>query len=193
MPYKDREQMLACKARYRDRNREKLRAASLERNRKIGIERPRYWANVAKAYRRRHPERHIAAVMDWQRRNPEKVKQYEKIGTSRRREIPERWLHHTVSVSFRKLLDGSIKSSRTFDVLDYTPADLKAHLEKQFLPGMSWTNYGEWHIDHIRPLISFVITSISDPQLTQAWALTNLRPLWAKENLSKGAKALFLI
>ena len=52
---------------------------------------------------------------------------------------------------------------------------------------------GEWHIDHIVPLASFVIAGPDDPELRRAWALTNLRPLWAKDNMRKGAKVETLL
>lgn len=58
------------------------------------------------------------------------------------------------------------------------------HLERQFTPGMSWTNYGDWHIDHIKPLASFDLTD--RVQLLVACHFTNLQPLWAEENLKKG-------
>lgn len=66
--------------------------------------------------------------------------------------------------------------------------DFKKHIESKFLPGMSWSNWSRngFHIDHIRPLASFDLT---DPeQQKQACSWTNLQPLWAKDNLSKGAK-----
>src|SRR3546814_9626669 len=66
-------------------------------------------------------------------------------------------------------------------------------LERQFLPGMSWDNRGEWHIDHIRPLCAFEFTSPDDPQFREAWALTNLRPLWARDNLRKGGRLDLLL
>lgn len=63
---------------------------------------------------------------------------------------------------------------------------LKSHLEKLFTSGMSWTNYGKWHIDHKRPCDSF---DLSDPlQQKVCFHYTNLQPLWAFDNLSKGAK-----
>lgn len=67
-------------------------------------------------------------------------------------------------------------------------AELKRHLEAQFKPGMHWLNNTTegWHIDHIRPLVAFDLT---DPvQQRQAWHYTNLQPLWATENLSKGSR-----
>jgi hypothetical protein len=61
---------------------------------------------------------------------------------------------------------------------------LKEHLENQFTDGMSWENYGLWHIDHIRPCISFDLT---DPkQQIECFHFKNLRPIWEFENRSKG-------
>lgn len=63
--------------------------------------------------------------------------------------------------------------------------ELRSHLEMQFQPGMSWENYGTWHIDHIVPLCSFDLTD--DRQVQKACHYTNLQPLWAADNLRKGA------
>jgi 5-methylcytosine-specific restriction endonuclease McrA len=53
---------------------------------------------------------------------------------------------------------------------------------------MTWDNYAHdtWHIDHIVPLSSFLFDTPDDPGFKSAWALANLQPLWAKENMSKG-------
>ena len=60
------------------------------------------------------------------------------------------------------------------------------HLEKQFKKGMTKDNHGLWHIDHIRPISSFDLSK-PDQQL-KCFHYTNMQPLWAKENLSKGSK-----
>lgn len=52
---------------------------------------------------------------------------------------------------------------------------------------------GEWHIDHIIPLSSFSFEDAEDPDFKAAWQITNLRPLWKTENLSKHAKRLHLL
>jgi hypothetical protein len=65
---------------------------------------------------------------------------------------------------------------------------LRKHLEAQFTEGMTWDNHGEWHIDHIKPCASFDLTDAE--QQLECFNYTNLQPLWASDNLSKGAKVL---
>lgn len=63
--------------------------------------------------------------------------------------------------------------------------DLRAHIERQFQPGMTWENWAfdGWHVDHIKPLAKFDLT---DPeQQRQAFHFSNLQPLWAPDNLRK--------
>lgn len=81
------------------------------------------------------------------------------------------------------------------DVLGYTFNDLKSHIEKQFSTGMTWERFmrGEIHIDHIIPVSSFKADTVESEEFKACWALSNLRPMWAKDNLSKGAKLLNLI
>ena len=67
--------------------------------------------------------------------------------------------------------------------------DLKIHLEKQFPEGMTWENRHLWHIDHIKPLSSFDL--MEPEQAFEACNFKNLQPLWAHENLKKGAKIDF--
>jgi len=80
------------------------------------------------------------------------------------------------------------KEDRTFKILGYTLNDLMQHLSSKFSKGMSFENYGQWHIDHIRPIASFNFDSVEHPDFKKCWALNNLQPLWAKDNLSKGDK-----
>lgn len=76
----------------------------------------------------------------------------------------------------------------TFDALGYSLEDLLSHLETKFLAGMTWENRHLWHIDHIKPLAAFSFATVNDPEFGEAWSLSNLRPLWAADNLAKGAK-----
>jgi hypothetical protein len=71
------------------------------------------------------------------------------------------------------------------EMVGCTVERLRAHLEAQFAPGMSWENYGEWQIDHIRPCASF---DLSNPlQQRACFNFVNLRPLWKSDNASKGS------
>ena len=81
-----------------------------------------------------------------------------------------------------------IKASRTHDMIGCTVADLMKHLERKFADGMAWDNYGRngWHVDHIRPCASF---DLADPeQQRQCFHYSNLQPLWAADNIRKGAR-----
>lgn len=86
---------------------------------------------------------------------------------------------------YRALKGGEKKSAKTFVLLGCSPEHLKTHIEKQFRLGMNWGNYGSvWHIDHVRPCANF---DLSDPaQQRDCFHFSNLQPLFAKENLSKG-------
>jgi len=94
-------------------------------------------------------------------------------------------LHSRISSSIRKR-NGATKSAKTEDLLGCSIIEAKNHIEKLFTDGMSWENINEWHIDHKRPCASFDLT---DPeQQKECFHYTNLQPLWAKDNLSKGAR-----
>ena len=80
------------------------------------------------------------------------------------------------------------KTDRTYNLLGFTAKQLKENLEKHFLKGMSWDNYGknkgQWSIDHTRPISSFS----SDDSIAKINALDNLRPMWHCQNCSKRNK-----
>lgn len=109
----------------------------------------------------------------------------------RRREYatPKGALNHRMSRSvWQALRRGVGKRGLSWqDLVGYGVDELRAHLEAKFLPGMSWGNFGEWHIDHKRPLASFSYESADDTEFREAWSLSNLQPLWAIDNIRKGA------
>jgi len=78
------------------------------------------------------------------------------------------------------------KCNNTMRLTGCTTAQLCDHLQKQFTEGMSWDNYGQWHIDHIKPCAAFDLTD--DTQQHACFHFTNLQPLWATDNLRKGAR-----
>lgn len=76
----------------------------------------------------------------------------------------------------------------TLKMVNYSIDELKKHLENQFQPGMSWDNYGEWHIDHIKPDSLFNYSSYNDQGFLDSWSLENLQPLWKSDNVRKSNK-----
>jgi 5-methylcytosine-specific restriction endonuclease McrA len=145
--------------------------------------------------RLRNPEADKERQRRWRERNREKFRAANRGYSAKRRMTPQGRLENVVRVAMHaEITRGSKRGRKTFDLLGYSSAELVAHLERQFTKGMSWSNYGsEWHIDHIVPLSSFSYETPDDPDFKSAWALTNLRPLWATENFSKGAKVSLLI
>lgn len=85
--------------------------------------------------------------------------------------------------SLRRLAVFEKGGRRTFDILGYGVEELKTHLESLFTDGMNWENYGDWHIDHIKPIAVFIREGMIDPR--EINKLSNLQPLWAKDNMSK--------
>lgn len=73
------------------------------------------------------------------------------------------------------------KIHEAVELLGYSAIELKEHLESLFLEEMSWENYGEWHIDHIKMVSDFE----EGTPLDVVNSLSNLRPLWAKDNCSR--------
>src|SRR3546814_9694550 len=94
------------------------------------------------------------------------LKEFEKVGIHQIYCSPKcrqkRWssdpqwtINRRMSAGVKSSL-GDGKNGRSWETLvGYPVADLMAHLERQFLPGMSWDKRDAWNIDHIRPLCSF--------------------------------------
>lgn len=96
-------------------------------------------------------------------------------------------LYFAIKGHVRKRLKHVIPKFR-WKALGYTAEELAEHLEAHFLPGMGWHNRTDWHIDHIKPISSFDIQSIECSSFKECFALSNLRPLWAADNMKKGAR-----
>jgi hypothetical protein len=105
----------------------------------------------------------------------------------------------SIYIFLRKM--GTHKNASIMKYLPYTMEDLKDHLEKQFEPWMTWDNMGKynsktwddkdqstwkWNVDHIIPHSTFQYTSMEDQAFQECWALSNLRPYSAKQNIIDG-------
>lgn len=128
----------------------------------------------------RAKRKHLAAAQQkkWRENNLEKVIEYRK---------------RTQAVIFMRRSIRRIEESIGKDRIDraevelgYTQGQFKRHIESLWLDGMSWDNRSEWHVDHIKPLSLFIKEGVTDLKIINA--LDNLQPLWAKDNIAKGAK-----
>lgn len=104
-----------------------------------------------------------------------------------------RRLHLSMSVLVRRSLAGNKAGRRWETLVGYTATELRRHLERQFIKGMTWENIGKWHVDHILPRASFSFFSADDDEFKACWALTNLRPLWGVDNQKKSNRRTHLL
>lgn len=103
-------------------------------------------------------------------------------------------VNFTASEICRRILKRTLKAAQqnkeasTFKTLGYSAQDLKDSIESKFLGGMSWDNFGDWHIDHKVSVMEHIRNGITDPAIINS--LDNLYPMWSEHNLSKSDKDL---
>src|SRR5258706_3820855 len=119
----------------------------------------------------------------WVKANPEKKRAYDR--TYRATNLKRR-MADNLRARLRMAIKTNAKIGSAVRDLGCSVSELMAHLEIKFQPGMTWENWGSWHIDHIKPLASFDLTNRE--QFLIACHYTNLQPLWASDNLAKGAR-----
>tara|TARA_B100001094_G_scaffold70371_2_gene66818 strand:- start:3537 stop:4241 length:705 start_codon:yes stop_codon:yes gene_type:complete len=151
--------------------------------------------------------RHRKYQSNWRKENPEKEKAnklnmtteqrarrciyFRAYNTKRRAEDPEFRLLNNLRNSLYKAVTAQSSHQyklKTIKLIGCTPKQLQIHIESLWTDEMSWESYGlrGWHVDHIKPCASF---DLKDPnQQKKCFHYTNLQPLWAEDNQSKGAK-----
>jgi hypothetical protein len=106
---------------------------------------------------------------------------------ARIRSTPKGAMENRMKVAIAEALRSN-KNGKSWEILvGYTLSELTAHLEKHFLPNMSWDNRSQWHIDHVIPRSAFNYSDAECIDFKRCWSLKNLRPLWSILNLRKGA------
>jgi len=145
-----------------------------------------------KIYYKANKKRIIEGIRIWQKANKnknkdkDKMKAYRSFWTKQKRQTdPKFRLNCCVSSAIKLSLKENKNGRPWTSLVGYTLDDLKKHLEKQFTKGMTWENCGKWHIDHKIPISVFNFTSPEHEDFKRCWALSNLQPLWAAENISK--------
>jgi hypothetical protein len=110
-----------------------------------------------------------------------------------RRQITKHLKRDGIASVIREAIKRGGESNAVHRALGYTIAELKKHIERQFIDGMTWDRFisGEIHIDHITPQAAFDLQN--DNEWRACWSLGNLRPLWGVDNLKKLDKLHFLL
>lgn len=97
-------------------------------------------------------------------------------------------LNIVMSAGIRSSLRNNKNGRHWESLVGYTLRQLRKNFEKLFKLGMTWENYGEWHIDHKIPVSAFNFTKPEHQDFKRCWALSNLQPMWAVDNREKSNK-----
>lgn len=162
--------------RYYEENRERIRRQQRE-----------YYRKNKERLKASHRERYHA---NWQRcreRQAEYYQTYKDVINARRRKFYQNNPHARLIRNLRSRLYSVLKgkSKKTMDFIGCDRGHLTKHLEVQFKKGMDWENYAKvWVVDHHIPISAF---DYSNPkEIDACWHFSNLKPMWVKENMSKG-------
>jgi hypothetical protein len=182
-----------------------------ENNVKVGVSGQKFKGgkkNANKKYLIKNKERLTEYHKEWSKENRDRLNEYHKEwrgkNIDKHREVKRTYqknkrhadpIYKLIS-NFRTAIYTVLKEhnlgkyTNYFKMVGYLPQDLRTHLEKQFTNGMSWENYGKWHVDHIKPISSFTFNSSEDEEFKECWSLDNLQPMWGIENIKKSNKIL---
>lgn len=155
---------------YRERNRELLNAKDRD-------------------YYQRNKSEYLRKQAEYQKLNADARNKYNRKYRKNRRQADRLFsIRENMRTRFRYELAkrGESLHIKANEYLGCSWVFLREYLAKKFTDGMSWDNYGEWHVDHIMPLAS----ATTKEDLIKLCHYSNLQPLWAFDNLSKGAKIL---
>jgi hypothetical protein len=157
----------------------------------------RYYSNKVK---------HNKCSKEWKSKNREYFKHYKKQYSSNNKDKIRKY--HTkycsnrlksdvsfkISCSLRTrlyvALKGNQKSGSAVKDLGCSITEFKTYISSKFQPGMTWDNYGKWHLDHIIPLSAFNLENRIE--FLKACHYTNYQPLWEKDNIRKSNKLVNL-
>ena len=175
---KNRQYYLDLKKKYYLKNKENLS----KKKREYYFKNIEYIKEKNKEYRENNKETLAEKNRQWQRNHKEY--RCEKYHEKMQNEL------YRIKVNLRSSINnylnnrGICKTKKTQEILGCTYEEFKNYIEQQFQEGMNWNNRGEWHLDHIIPMAS----AKNAEEAIKLCHYTNFRPLWAIDNLKKGAK-----
>ena len=159
------------------RQRESLRCKKKRKDNSCPLSYPGYLEKVVYYRRRRYAESHNAGA----RRRGKLRRATDPVYNFTMR------VRCNISSSFSRACKGNFKKQESsISILGCSFEFFLSHIASQFTEGMTLENYGQWHLDHIVPLA----TATTREDIVRLNHYTNFQPLWAKDNLSKGAKLI---
>ena len=180
---KNKKRYILLKKLYREKNKQKIK----KQVHKYYIEHKEEITKKSKYYLENHKKQRNVYLKKYRLLNKQKLKiyktNYEK--NKRHNDIGYR-LASYLRTRIWNVLRGNNKSKSTIKLIGCSIVQLKQHLQSKFTKGMSWSNYGKWHIDHIRPCASFDLSKPKEQY--KGFNYKNLQPLWAEDNLRKRRK-----
>jgi len=143
-----------------------------------------------KEYFRKYREENKQIIKERRKKHYQENKQkINQKNIERKNKNPNIKIAHSLRNRIIKVLNGTSKSKSTVELLGCSIDEFRIFLENKFYNNMSWENYGSvWHIDHIKPCASFDL--ILQDEQEKCFHYSNMQPLLAEENLSKGKKIL---
>lgn len=171
---------------WRSKNLERVNEAAREWKNKN----PQKCIIATRKYRKKYPERCKKSWQKWVNNNKEKRQAISKRSRQKRYNTIKGCLSHRISTLMNRSLGNNKKGYHWELLVSYSVDDLRTHLENKFIKGMSWDNKNLWHIDHIIPISAFNYEKPEDMDFKKCWALSNLQPLWKRDNLIKNGKVI---
>lgn len=146
--------------------------------------------NRRKHYYAENREKCASARLKWIAENRERHCAIVKRRNEKRKMHPEHRVESCVKGMIQLALKDGKERKGWREQLGYTFTELKRRLESQFTEGMTWDLLcrRKIEIDHIIPRAAFYYETPRDPDFAECWALSNLQPLWRKDNRAKGDK-----
>lgn len=200
---------LAARREWYSRNKEKINSRAKlwrgQNSEKLKERRKQQWSNSdkkaqkerVKQWHAKNPGKRAEYNREYKEKNPgitrakKRTEEYKAVARARYAERYATDLQYRIRRCLQARLRSALRSTKgkkvtgTLDLLGINLEGIKLHIEKQFQEGMTWGNYGEWHLDHIRPCASFDLRREEDQKA--CFHYTNLQPLWRSHNFAKNS------
>ncbi len=140
-----------------------------------------------KQYRLKNKKRETIRVLNWRKNNLEKSQKYFREYRKQKYKTNSNFkISQNIISRISHVLKGNNKSLSTMFLIGCEIDYLMYHIQRKFTKGMTWDNYGDWHIDHIKPCAKFDLSNPLEQQ--KCFNYKNLQPLWAIDNIRKSDK-----